>query len=49
MPTLVIGQANRESQVRELAQKHAPIDIDDYIKLYNQTYGIKFLLFKRII
>ncbi|MDE9918557.1 sigma factor-like helix-turn-helix DNA-binding protein, partial [Staphylococcus pseudintermedius] len=41
MPTLVIGQANRESQVRELAQKHAPIDIDDYIKLYNQTYGIK--------
>lgn len=41
MPTIEIGQANRDNQVLDVLLQYAPISIEDLAKAYEDTYGIK--------
>lgn len=41
MPLLVVGEFDRESQVRKLLFKLAPIELFDFVKAYENEYGVR--------
>lgn len=41
MPTLIIGNADRDRQVKDLLMKYAPISNDDFGARYEEKYGAK--------
>ena len=40
MPTIRIGETNREAQVVELARELSPISIDEFAEFYEAEYGV---------
>ncbi|MGF2097738.1 DNA-directed RNA polymerase subunit alpha C-terminal domain-containing protein [Mammaliicoccus lentus] len=46
MPNISIGNVDRAQQVKDLMYKHAPLYVEEFAKLYYQTYGVKEQTFK---
>src|SRR5699024_12276342 len=41
MPNISIGNVNREQQIKDFMYEHAPIDVDKFVELYSEKFGIK--------
>ncbi|MGF7194099.1 DNA-directed RNA polymerase subunit alpha C-terminal domain-containing protein [Staphylococcus pasteuri] len=41
MPTISIGNVNREQQVKDLMFEYAPLYVDEFVHLYYEKFGIK--------
>lgn len=41
MPNISIGHVNREQQIKDFMYEHAPIDVDKFVQLYSEKFGIK--------
>lgn len=41
MPTIEVGQVDRDAQVRSLLLQYAPVTADRFGTLYEETYGVK--------